>query len=134
MNSNSASNKGFMLVEVLVAVVLVAIGIITLIGGLGSITSSYRRTVERETLHRLAHEKFDELIATGDWEFVFEGEFEDDRFADYEWESETTQTEVADLEYFRVTVYINTDAIDSDAFAEGLVYRPATTFIDGGAP
>ena len=123
-----------MLVEVLVAIVLVSIGITTLIGGLGSITSSYRRTVERETLHRLAHEKFDELIATGDWEFVFEGDFEDERFADYEWESETTTTEIADLEHFRVTVFINTDAKDSEAFAEGLVFRPATTFIDGGAP
>lgn len=131
---NSVSNKGFTLIEVMVATVLIGIGISTLIAGLGTVTSSYRRTVERETLHRLAHEKFEELVATGDWELVFEGDFEDARFADYEWESETTTTEVTDLEYLRVTVYTNTDSKDSDAYAEGLVYRPATTFIDGGAP
>ena len=85
-------------------------------------------------LHRLAHEKYSELVATGDWTLVFEGEFEDVRYEDYEWESETETTDVLDLEYLRVTVTKTDTAIRSDAFAEGLVYRPNTQLVDGGTP
>lgn len=90
--------------------------------------------MEREVLDRLAHEKYEELVATGDWTLVFEGEFEDDRYEDFEWESETETTEVLDLEYLRVTVTKEGDASGASAVAEGLVYRPNTQLLDGGTP
>ena len=118
----------------LVAVVLVGIGIAALSSGLASLTASFRRSMERETLHQLAHEKYGELVATGDWTAVFEGEFEDVRYEDYEWEAETETTGVLDLEYLRVTVTKNGEGSSSVAFAEGLVYRPNTELVDGGTP
>ena len=111
-----------------------AIGITALTTGLASLTASFRRSMEMETLHRLAHEKYGELVATGDWTLVFEGEFEDARYEGYEWEAETETTDVLDLEYLRVTVTKNAEGRSADAFAEGLVYRPNTQLLDGGTP
>lgn len=118
----------------LVAVVLVGIGVASLTSGLGSLTSSFRRSMEREVLDRLAHEKYEELVATGDWTLVFEGEFEDDRYEDFEWESETETTEVLDLEYLRVTVTKDGVTGGAAAVAEGLVYRPNTELLVGATP
>ena len=118
----------------LVAVVLVGIGVTALSSGLASLTASFRGSMERETLHRLAHEKYGELVATGDWIVVFEGDFEDARYEEYEWEAVTETTDVADLEYLRVTVTKSGTPFRSDAFAEGLVYRPNTGSVAGGAP
>lgn len=118
----------------LVAVVLVAIGLTALMSGLASLTASFRRSMEIETLQRLAHEKYEELVATGDWTLVFEGEFEDDRYEDFEWESETETTDVLDLEYLRVTVTKDGVTGGAAAVAEGLVYRPNTELLVGGTP
>lgn len=109
---------------------LVGIAVVTLSSGLSSMTNSFRRAVEREELNRLASEKYDELVATGDWVSNFQGEFADVRYEDYEWELETEPTSVTDLEYLRVTVTKNGPAENANAFVEGLVYRQAD---DAGA-
>jgi prepilin-type N-terminal cleavage/methylation domain-containing protein len=131
---NSASAKGFTLVEVLVAIVLIGIALTSLSGGLASLTNAYRRSVERDVIHRLAHEKLDELVGTGEWTAVSEGGFEAERYQDFDWSLETETTTIEGLEYVRLTVTKTTGREDSET-AEALVFRPADTTVpleDGG--
>ena len=125
-------NRGLTLVEVLVAIILVGVGLASLVGGLGALTRSYSSAQEREIMHRLAHEKYEDLLATGDWITVSDGGFEDVRYEKYEWEVETATTEVEDLESLRVIVRIIDSADNASVVAEGLVYRPLVAS-EGGA-
>ncbi|MCH7903502.1 MAG: prepilin-type N-terminal cleavage/methylation domain-containing protein [Armatimonadetes bacterium] len=124
--------RGLTLVEVLVAIVLVGVGLASLVAGLGSLTRSYSSAQEREIMHRLAHEKYEDLLATGDWITVSDGDFEDVRYAKYEWEVETSTTEVEDLESLRVIVRVIDAGDNAAVVAEGLVYRPLVAS-EGGA-
>ena len=123
--------RGLTFVEVLVAIVLVGVGLASLIGGLGALTRSYSSAQEREIMHRLAQGKYEELLATGDWITVSDGDFEDVRYAKYEWEIETSTTDVEDLESLRVVVRISDAGDNAFVVAEGLVYRPLQISEDG---
>ena len=129
MNLNRGSRSGFTLIEVLVAIVLIGIGVTAVVASLGSLTSSFRRSVETENLQRLAHEKFDELIATGEWVSVSQGGFEGERYSDYTWSVESETTSIAGLEYMKVTVTRTFAGREDTAFADGLTYTPATTTV-----
>ncbi len=129
MSLNSGSNRAFTLIEVLVAVVLIGIAITALVGGLGTLTNSYRRSVERETLVRLAHEKLDELISTGEWTSISEGEFNGDLYANFEWALETETTTIEGLEFLRLTVTKTGPGREDSEFAEGMAYRVVTTTV-----
>lgn len=129
MSLNNGYKSAFTLIEVLVAVVLIGIAITSLVGGLGSLTNSYRRTVERDTLVRLANEKLDELIGTGEWTSVSEGEFEGDRYANFEWALESETTTIEGLEYVKLTVTKTGPAGEDSEFAEAMAHRVATTTV-----
>jgi prepilin-type N-terminal cleavage/methylation domain-containing protein len=129
------SNGGFTLIEVLVAIVLIGIGVSTLVGGLASLTSSYRRTIEKERLVQMAHQKLDELVGTGDWVNVSEGEYEEEWLDNFEWSLETETTSIEGLEWIRVTVTQTGPSAERSESAEALVYRAVTTTVpldDGG--
>lgn len=136
MSLNRGSNSAFTLIEVLVAIVLVGIGLTAMVSGLGSLTASFRRSIETEALQRLANEKFDELVATQEWQSASEGGFDGAQFEDYSWSTETETTTVAGLEYLRVTVTRAFAGREDTAFVDGLVYTPDTTTVplDGGTP
>lgn len=111
----------------LVAIVIVGMAIVASVSSLGRLTSSFRRSQETEVIQRLAQEKFDEIVATGDWQTVSEGTFEGDRYAGFSWESETETTTIAGVQYLRVTVTHTVDQRQDTSYAEGLVYLPATS-------
>lgn len=134
MSLNNGSDRGFTLIEVLVATVLLGIAISTLIGGLAQFTNLYRMSLEREGMVRIADEKLDELIGTGEWESVTEGSFVGDRYADYTWSLETETTTIEGLELVRLTVTKGGDGREDTQTAETLVYRPATTTVPLGGP
>ena len=83
-------------------------------------------------MHRLAQGKYEELLATGDWITVSDGDFEDVRYAKYEWEVETATTEVENLESLRVIVRVIDAGDNASVVAEGLFYRPLQAS-EGGA-
>ena len=120
------SKRGVTLVEVLMAVVLIGVGIASLMSALTAITRDYANASEREVMNRLAKEKYDELVATGEWINPADGEFEDARFEAYEWESFTEPTAVDTLESLTVTVR-PIDGSDDSARATGVIFRPTST-------
>jgi prepilin-type N-terminal cleavage/methylation domain-containing protein len=126
---NRGSKRAFTLIEVLVAIVLVGIAISASVGSLGRLTAAFRRSQETEVIQRLAQEKYDELVATGEWQTLSDGEFEGELYSEYTWSSETETTTVADVQYFRVTVTRTVGSREDTSYAEGLVYLPSTTSV-----
>ncbi len=108
----------------MVAIVLVGIGLSAVTSALGAITASFRRSVEREEVERLAQDKYDELIATGQFLMPSEGEFEDDRHKGATWSIEPAATSIDGITYVRVTVEMG--KAGRSALVEGLVYQPPT--------
>jgi hypothetical protein len=113
----------------MVAVVLLGLAVSALVGGLGSLTNSYRRTIERDTLVQLANEKLDELIGTGEWSSASEGGFEGDRYANYEWVLETETTTIEGLEYLKLTVTKTGPGGEDSEYVEGMAHRVTSTAV-----
>jgi prepilin-type N-terminal cleavage/methylation domain-containing protein len=132
---NRGFRSGFTLIEVMVAIVLIGIAVSALVGGLATLTNVNRRSVEKERLVQMAHQKLDELLGTGDWTSVSEGEYEEEWLENFEWSSETETTSVEGLEWLRVTVTQTGPSAERSESVETLVYRAATTTVpldDGG--
>jgi prepilin-type N-terminal cleavage/methylation domain-containing protein len=129
---NRGSSRGFTLIEALVAVTLVGIAISALVGGLGSLTNAYRRSIELDVLQQLAHQKLDELVGTGEWTTLSEGEFDGERYEDFTWELETETTTVAGLEYLRLTVTRSGPGAEESTSVETLAYRTVATTVPLG--
>lgn len=92
-----SAKRGFTLIEVLVASVLLAVGITALVGALSGLTRAERAVAEKDFLDRIAHEKFQELIATEAWRSEAGGTFDDERLRDYTWSIEETNVGVENL-------------------------------------
>lgn len=114
--------RGFTLIEVLAAVVIVGIGIAAVMGGFGALSQTQRRIIERETIERLAQSKLKEIAATREYDSVTEGDFSGEGLPDYSWSAATQESGVENLQHLRVTVEL--DNSDLTASAETLVFTP----------
>ena len=125
-------HNGFTLIEALVAIVLVGTAIVAAVGGLASLTQAFRRSVEREEIQRLATQKLDELIATGEWATVSDGTFDEEQFEDFTWALATETTGIEGLEYVQLTVTLERAGRTDTDVAESLAYRTTATTVPGG--
>ncbi|MCG9895563.1 MAG: prepilin-type N-terminal cleavage/methylation domain-containing protein [Fimbriimonadaceae bacterium] len=112
--------KGFSLVEVLAAAVLVGVGVAALFGALSSLSQAQGRMQEREVMVRLADSKLAELAATRTYLVEPEGGFENPEEQDYRWTAETEPTGTENLDLLRVRVS-RTDR-DGETISETLVF------------
>src|SRR4051794_38471747 len=80
-------SKGFTIIEALVALTLAGIGVAGAIEGIRSLTKSQTRMLEGEHMHRLAFEKYQEIIATQDLTTP-SGDFGDRNESGFTWEME----------------------------------------------
>jgi prepilin-type N-terminal cleavage/methylation domain-containing protein len=115
-------SRGFTLLEVLVAGIIVAIGIAALMSGFGALSQSQRRMIERETVERLAQTKLKELAATREYDSVTEGDFSLEGLEEYSWEVTLEESGIENVQYLRLTVTFGTT--DRYATAETLVFTP----------
>ncbi len=118
----SRGSRGFTLIEVLAAVVIVGIGIAAVMGGFGALSQAQRRIIERETIERLAQSKLKEIAATREYDSVTEGDFSGEGLPDYSWTAATQESGVENLQHLSVTVELNNS--DLTASAETLVFTP----------
>ncbi len=112
--SSSGRKRGFSIVEALVAAVLLAVGIAGLMGSLGSIARAYARIDERDTIHRLAREKMDEVLALGDAATPQNGDFQEEGVEGFSWETnvETSSRDGLLLLVLRVSADATGDAVE----------------------
>jgi type II secretion system protein I len=127
--SNAA--KGFTLIEVLVAIVLVAVGVTGTLGALSAMAQSKVRLQQSQLMQKLANDKLAEVIATGDaFNGAASGTFDSAGAENMTWSSEDASTGVENLDAITVTVKKD----DREVSASTLYYRaPATTGTGSGA-
>ena len=123
----SSGRKAFTLVEVLVAVALVGIGVVAVMGALSSLTKAQVRMLEREQMQRLALQKYEELVATGEYTTSSSGDFSDRNEARFQWDSTVDATGVENLQALTIRVFKPQSEETAYERFTGLIFRPATT-------
>lgn len=122
------TRRGYTLIEAMVSAVVLAVGISAVVATLGQMARARGRALETERMQSLAFDKYDELMATGDFSTPsLSGDFQDHNESRYTWRAELLQTGTTNLESF--TVYVDSAAggLDKTVKVIGLVYVPPTT-------
>ncbi len=127
-----ARNRGFSLIEVLVALVLAGGGIAGVVTAIGSTDHAEAKVLQAELMQRLAHQKLDELIATSDTNSQG-GVFTTEGYPDYRWTLNNQTTSVTNLQALSVTV-TKADDTKAQAVASLLNYSTAAVGTTGAAP
>ncbi len=96
--------RGFTMVEVLMAVFVLAVGVTGLVGAISGLIRAESRISERDLIDRIAHEKLDELVATQAWQTEAGGSFDDPRYSDYTWSIEEENVGIENLTGLTFTV------------------------------
>lgn len=119
----SRGRKGFTLIEALVAVVLAGVGVVSAVRGLSSLTTAQARLSTKETLYRLAQDKFEEI--SGQIQPVSEsGDFSEQGLTGFQWESEVATTGVENVSLVTITISSTEESSTSQSeVVEGLIYR-----------
>jgi prepilin-type N-terminal cleavage/methylation domain-containing protein len=123
----SGRKAGFTLIEVLAALVLMGVGLVSVFSALSAIASSEARTRETEKMHRMAMAKFDELRAITDtFSGSDSGDFSDLGEPDYVWELQVDTTGIENLDAITVSVERRGRGGDQapSATVTGLVFQP----------
>lgn len=121
---NSAARRGFTVVEALVAATLLGVGIAATVSGLAAVTRAYSRMEDRGRVTELAQSKYDELVATGEWQTASSGSFDDPANSNFGWTAEIQPTTYDRLVSFEVVVRPNTGDDRLEGRALGLVRLP----------
>ncbi len=104
----SRGSKGFTLIESLVAVVLLALGVVATLNGFAGVTRVQARLEQKTLAERLAAMKIDELLATGEAsQAPLNGTFQEEGQPAYRWEAESGPSGIENLNYLTVTVTDN---------------------------
>jgi type II secretion system protein I len=127
-----AGRAGFTLYEVLVATVIVAVGLVTVLRAVGVCLNAERRAEVTATVTMLAQEKMEEIakeptIAVGD----DRGDY-GDSFADYYWEAQIRQTVITGLDEVIVTVHYTLDGKDQEYILTALQPEQSGSTQQGG--
>ncbi len=129
-----AVKRGFTFIEALVSIAIAGIGIAAAVGAMGSMSKAEANALEKERMQRMAFDKYEELVATNDYNSVTSGDFADRGETDYEWEAEIETTGVEGLDQLKLTVRRSTGR-ESELAITGLIYATQTsTTTGGGAP
>lgn len=97
--------RGFTLIEVLVAIILLGTGIAAVSLALGNVARNAARIEESASLNRLAARKLDELVATGEAiNGNASGTFEEEGFPNVNWSITSEPSGVENLNTITITV------------------------------
>ena len=133
MSTGNRRRRGYSLIEALVAVAVTGIGVSAALGGMGALARGERRALITETMQRLAFQKYEEIVATGEvTSATLEGDFSDRNLETLKWEAEVEQSGTENLSI--ITVRVTSDADENmQAQARGLLFEPPPPLEEGGA-
>jgi len=118
--SKPARAQGFTLLEALASAVLLGVGMTAALSTLGAIAKSEDRARVRETLQRLALEKYDELVTTTQQPLASQtGDFTDRNISGYNWNLDVEPSTTTNLDTVVMTV---TKQGEAKTFPTGVVY------------
>ena len=132
MSTASRHRRGFSLIEAMVAVAVTGIGVTAALGGMRSLARAEYKATRTEIMQRLAFQKYDEVIATGEVNTApLEGDFRDLNVDGYEYRVEVEQSGVENLAV--VVVRVNpVGEEDNYVVAKGLQFQPPPPTQEGG--
>jgi prepilin-type N-terminal cleavage/methylation domain-containing protein len=132
MSTASRRRRGFSLIEAMVAVAVTGIGVTAALGGMRALAKAEHRATRTEIMQRLAFQKYDEVIATGEVNTApLEGDFRDVNVDGYEWRVEVEQSGVENLSIVKVRVNPAGEE-DNYVLAKGLQFQPPPPTQEGG--
>ena len=124
----STGNRAFTLVEALAAVVILAVGVSSVLHGFTVLGRTELRMRTAEKLQRLAEDKYDELMATGQTsQSGLNGDFSDIGENGYSWSLDVEPSGVDNLNSVVVTVTPSRGSTQDKAIAYGLQFVPPAT-------
>lgn len=123
--------RGFTMIEALASVALLLVGIVAALGAIGQMTRAEAHMQESERMRRLADQKVSELIGTGDYQYIAEGDFSELGEDRYQFSVSLEPTGVEGLEVVTVLVTRVNRRDDPGYEASQLVYIPPTTGGEG---
>lgn len=121
------------MIEALASVALLLVGIVAALGAIGQMTRAEAHLQESERMRRLADRKVAELIGTGDYQYITEGDFTDLGEDRYQFSVTIEPTGVEGLEVVTVLVTRVNRRNDPGYDASQLVYIPPETGGEGAA-
>ncbi|MCC6403136.1 MAG: prepilin-type N-terminal cleavage/methylation domain-containing protein [Fimbriimonadaceae bacterium] len=121
---SNAAHRGFTVIEALVAATLLGVGIAATVSGLASVTRAYSRMEDRAVVTELAQAKYDELIATGEWQIATSGTFEEPSYSRFGWTASLEPTALDGVLSFEVIVRPNEGDSRLEGRAAGLARPP----------
>jgi len=124
LNAGHRLRRGFSLIEALVATALFAAGIAGIVGALGAMAKTETMSRQKEMLHVLVMDKYNELLSTGDFRVSGDGNFSDKNLESVKWESTIEASGTENLWYLKVTA---TDDSGQTQMAWGLVFDPSSS-------
>ncbi|MFM9873601.1 MAG: prepilin-type N-terminal cleavage/methylation domain-containing protein [Fimbriimonadaceae bacterium] len=116
-----SAKRAFTIVEVLVAIFVLAVGITGLVGSIAGLTRAESAVSERDLIDRISHEKLDELVATGTWQSQAGGSFDDTRYSNYTWSIEEVNVGITNLTGLKLTV---TSQDKGETTLSTIIYTP----------
>jgi len=120
--------RGFTLIEMLVAVVLLGVGIAGVMSGFSRLARTEWQVRESELMMRLATNKLEELTATGDILTDGQtGDFTDEDNPDFHWSTKLEASGVTDLQIATITVTAGASRDARSTSLSTLIYQPPTT-------
>ncbi|MBL1149850.1 MAG: type II secretion system protein [Armatimonadetes bacterium] len=130
---SAVAKRGFTLVEVVAATAIAGVGIVAAMSTFGAMNAAMARGLETEKMQRIADEKFDEIVATGEVPNTpLSGEVTG---TDFVWNAESATTETENVTELIVTVRRSAGREDSGIEVRGLVFiLPTSTGAAGGTP
>jgi type II secretory pathway pseudopilin PulG len=123
--------RAFTMIEALMAITLAGVGVAAVVGAMGSVTHAEATALEHEKMQRLAIDKYDELVATQDYNNVSSGNFQDRSEDSYDWTCDIETTGVDGLDELTVTVRRSAGDREVELVVSGLIYANQTTAAGG---
>jgi type II secretory pathway pseudopilin PulG len=112
-------------VEALASVVLLLVGITSVMTALGALTNAQRRAEENEDMHRLARQKYDEIVGLGTLTSgQTSGDFLDSGEKRFIWSADREPTGFGNLDSIKVDVARKWEGMSRAVEVQGLFCNP----------